>query len=491
MSDRKWDPMNEDEFDAMLENSLPDLPPEDVVADVTPWRRAIHWVLIGMGLTTVTLNFLYLDYILPAIGMVLLLLGFRSLRRENRWFGACYGITVLRAVYVFASLILNSTIWSSGIYDMPQVSVLTGISLILLFVEFFCLWGGFRAVQRKAGLTPHAGGAVALMVWYGAMCLLALVGYVGLILGVALVVIYVLIIRSLWKLSGELDEAGYAIHPAPVHLEDGTVALAITVLLVGGCICGWLFGSSYPMKWTPVDAGEHSEAAEIEEKLLDLGVPEYVVNDLTAEDLAACDGAIRAVVETREEPLNNDRQKTLHITGVAVELPGEQERWMIIQHFLWKENPGFYGTESIQLWPAYQDSDGWRAGGAVTGRVLYDKAGRTYSAPYWFLGEQTFASDSIFWGEQTSTDVFAAFSMPNSGENHRGYVAYPIEGTDENYLISGWFNYTHQRTALQYPARSAMEARMTNDWNEAGAFFTMQYAIQFRPSELDGEDPVQ
>ena len=129
-------------------------------------------MLIGMGLTTVTLNFLYLDYILPAIGMVLLLLGLRSLRRENRWFGACYGITVLRAVYVFASLILNSTIWSSGIYDMPQVSVLTGISLILLFVEFFCLWGGFRAVQRKAGLTPHAGGAVALMVWYGAkMCI--------------------------------------------------------------------------------------------------------------------------------------------------------------------------------------------------------------------------------------------------------------------------------------------------------------------------------
>ena len=491
MSDRKWDPMNEDDFDAMLESSLPDLPPEDVVADVTPWRRATRWVLIGMGLTTITLNYMYLNYIFPAVGMVLLLLGFRALRRENRWFGVCYGITILRAAYVFANLILNSTILQSRIHAIPQMAALTNISLILLFVEFFCLWGGFRAVQRKAGLPPHAGGAVALMVWYGAMCLLALVGYVGLILGVALLVMYILIICSLWKLSKELDQAGYAIRPAPVRLEDGTVALAITILLVGGCICGWLFGSSYPMEWTPVDAEEHSEAAEIKAELLELGVPEYVVNDLTAEDLAACDGALRAVVENREEPLNNDRQKTLHITGVAVELPGEQERWMIIQHFLWKENPGFYGTESIQLWPAYQDCDGWRAGGAVTGRVLYDRDGQTYAAPYWFLGEQSFTSDSIFWGAQTSTDVFAAFSMPGSGENHRGYVAYVIEEAQDGYLISCWFNYTHQRVALQYPAMSAMETRMTNSWNEAGAFQTMQYALQFRPEELDGEAPVQ
>lgn len=485
MSDRKWDPMNEDEFDAMLENSLPDLPPEDVVADVTPWRRAIHWVLIGMGLTTVTLNYMYLDYILPAIGMVLLLLGFRSLRRENRWFGVCYGITVLRAVYVFADLILNSTILQSRIHATPQMAALTGINLILLFVEFFCLWGGFRAVQRKAGLPPHAGGAVALMVWYGAMCLLALVGYVGLILGVALLVMYILIICSLWKLSKELDQAGYAIRPAPVRLEDGTVALAITVLLVGGCICGWLFGSSYPMEWTPVDAEEHSEEAEIEAKLLELGVPEYVVNDLTAEDLAACGGALRATVE-----VNDSKETELSITGVGIELPGEQERWMIIQHFLWKENPGFYGTESIQLWPAYQDCDGWRAGGEVTGRVLYDKAGQTYSAPYWFLGEQSFTSDSIFWGAQSSTDVFAAFSMPHGGENHRGYVAYVIEEAQDGYLISCWFNYTHQTTALQYPARSAMETRMINIWNKAGAFYTLQYANpQFWPEELEEIPP--
>ena len=258
----------------------------------------------------------------------------------------------------------------------------------------------------------------------------------------------------------------------------------LRILLAGGCVCGLLFGTSYPMAWTAVDAGAQSGTAEIRAQLEKLGVPDYVLDDLAPEDLTACDGALRVVVETQNEPLNKDKQKALHITGVAVELPGERERWMIIQHFRWKGNPGFYGTESIRLWPAYQDSDGWRAGGAATGRVLYDKDGQSYAVPYYFLGKQTYTADSVFWEEQTGTDLFAAFSMPLDGENCRGYVAYPIEELQDGYLISSWFNYTHQRTTLQYPARSAMETRMINGWNDAGAFITMQYAIQFRPEEL-------
>lgn len=62
------DPMNERDFDAMLENAVPELPPEDIVADVTPWKKSMHRVLIGLALTSLTLNFWALNYILPASG---------------------------------------------------------------------------------------------------------------------------------------------------------------------------------------------------------------------------------------------------------------------------------------------------------------------------------------------------------------------------------------------------------------------------------------
>ena len=97
----------DDAFEALLAQSVAELPPEEIVADVTPWRRAMDRILFGMALCAVTLNFWCLNYILPAIGTVLLLLGFRTLRRENRWLGGCFAVTVIRAACFFATLILN------------------------------------------------------------------------------------------------------------------------------------------------------------------------------------------------------------------------------------------------------------------------------------------------------------------------------------------------------------------------------------------------
>ena len=510
MSDREWGAMNEQDFEAMLEGSVSEFPPDDIITEVTPWRRAMNRILTGMALCTVTLNFLCLDYILPAVGMVLSLLGFRGLRRENRWFWVCFMITVIRAAYFFPMLILNTTIIQSAVFTPFVTPALTVANLLLLLAEFFCLWRGLRAVQRKAGLPPRAGGAVALIVWYALMYVLAVTRYSGLIIPGAILVGYFFIIRSIYKLSKELDEAGYAIQTAPVKITDGCIVLTLVIVLTIGCALGYLFGGSYPMAWSAVDPSEHMEVEGIKNRLIELGVPEYVLDDLTAEDIAACDGALRVVVDVTDEPVNDGRTvtteeygisghryiqkstvydvKELRITGVGVQLPGERERWIIFHHFLWTSNPGFYGTESIQLWPVYRNiSEGWTSVGETTGRVLYEIDGKTMSAPYHSIGTQTFTSSSIFWGEQTRTDVFATFSMPAKGERHRGYVAYPVAESQDGYIISSWINYTHQGSWFQYPAVTAMEKRMAGGGNHAGVFRTVQDALQFYPTEEDIE----
>ena len=100
------------EFDRMLEDELSALPPPDgAVREVTPWRRAMGRVVWGIGLTTVTVSALWLDYILPAVGTALLVLGFRTLRRENRWLTACWALSLWapapwssRLLYPFSSM---------------------------------------------------------------------------------------------------------------------------------------------------------------------------------------------------------------------------------------------------------------------------------------------------------------------------------------------------------------------------------------------------
>lgn len=508
MCDRPWETMTDADFEAMLARSVPDTPPEEIVAEVTPWRRAMNRILFGMALCAITLNFLCLNYILPAVGTVLLLLGFRTLRRENRWLGGCFAVTVIRAVYFFATLVLNTTILQSAVFTPAVTTALTVINAVLLLALYFCFWRGLLAVQKKAGLPAQTGGALALIVWHALVCVLAAVQYSGWVVPIAMLIGYGFLLRSLCRLPGALDEAGYAIAPQPVRVTDRCLVLVIVVVLGIGGALGYLFGSSYRMDWQPADTSKQTQTAAIRQQLLDLGFPEEVLNDLTPEDIAACDGALRVVAVTEDHPFNDGRTvsykesdgeggvvsvldtvydvRELRLTSVGVQLPGAQETWRVYHHFLWTTDPGFCGTEVLQIWPADENmQDGWRFAGDVTGRVLYDRGGQTFAAPYHALGRQTYTADSVFFGQRTNSDLFAPFSMPRHAEHARGYVAYSAAAVQSGCLLDSWINYTHQQSWLQYPAVTAQTHRMTCAQSSDGAFRTVQDALQLSP--VDGQ----
>lgn len=498
MRNPEWEAMNELEFDAMLQESLPELPPPDVVESVTPWRQAMQRVLIGLALTSITLNFLNLNYILPAIGMILLLLGFRTLRRENAWFACCWWLTVLRAFYYFPLLVLNATIWWSTVGDLPVFTVLSYLNLFVgVFLLFFCFWNALKTVKEKVGLPPKAGAAAALLLWYGLVLALALVEYSGIVIALLMIVSYFCILRSLFKLSRELDEAGYAIAAAPVRVPDWVLVAVIAGSVVIGMACGYLFLNRHPMDWQPVETEVSEKAAEIRSKLAGLGFPKAILDDLLEEDILDCEGAEYVEVQVNGYSVSDDVNELkidgvvyrtpveeLEITGVAVKLPGERARWKLFHYFHWVVDPGFRGTEALQLWPAYRDGGGWSPEGAVSGRVLYTEDGQSYAAPYWHLGAEIYEKSDFFFGTSVTTDIFAAFSMPRGGTDHRGYVSYGIAELEDGWVIDAWINYMHQQRLLQYPAMTALEYCKVRSWGSNGVFRLLQDALQFWPGEV-------
>ena len=216
---------------------------------------------------------------------------------------------------------------------------------------------------------------------------------------------------------------------------------------------GYLFGTQHPMDWQPLEETQTAETAEIRAHLLDLGFPEVILNDLAEEDLTACAGALRVDVESEvysparknEKPSPNKR---LRMTSIAVQIPGEKETWVIMHHFLWEKGPDFFGTDCLQIWPAYQvEARGCARGGDFTGRVLYDRDGQTYAAPFYFLGEASSTNRGSMYRDTTQqTDIFAGFSLPREGENRRGYLTYTMFAAEDDYFITSYFCYTHQHT---------------------------------------------
>lgn len=501
MKHHDWNSMTESDFDLILENNIPELPPDHVVQEVTPWKRSINRILVGITMNTITLDFWGLNYILPAIGTILSLLGFRTLRRENRWFRGCWIITILRTVYFLLSLILNATIFRSSLHTPSISNALMFITLVLLFSLIFFFGKGFRAVRQKADLPAHANGATAMLIWYATLCLFSLLQYHGFLIGLIMILSYLFVVYRFFRLSGDLDEAGYMIQTSPVQVSDRTIVTSVIALLTIGLTCAYLFFNSYSMDWHPAESSNDAEVAQIKKHLTALGFPEAVLKDLMDEDIKACESALCIVVNEEDFPVNEgyktEKQignftqeytqydvKELHITSIGVKLPGECEQWKIFHHFLWTIDPGFYGTESILIWPAYRQSEGWESASDFTGHVLYDMNGKTYAAPYHSLGSGTYTSKNLFGEEPASMDVFATFSMPKRGENHRGYLSYTTKETQDGWMLHSWINYTHQKSWIQYPVMTAIEKQTENAWNSPnGTFHTIQDALSFLPDK--------
>lgn len=482
------------EFDAILQENLPEVPPDGIVREVTPWRRAVKRILVGLALTTLTLNFLCLNYILPAIGMVMMVLGFRSLRRENGWFRACYVLTAVRCAYFSANLTLNATLLQTAAGQPPVSYILTGFTGALCLAVYFCLWRGIKAVLRKAELPDRARSAGALVIWYLFVMVLALLPFDPLVLAIVMVVAYIFILRNLFKLSHQLDEAGYDIRTAPVRVPDWGVSSIIAGILAVGIACGYLFCHSYTMVWQAKTSSDDPAVSSVREELLELGFPADVLADLTDADVLACAGAQDVYTEKYDIAFNPGRIVTtrrgntvhsttvydvreLHTTGVAVLLPEDGAHWKLFHHFRWAVDPGSYGTENIRIQAAYQRPE-FRPEGEPTGILLCDRDGVPYWSPYRTLESGTMSTRvEQFLGGGSTESIVASFSLPGDGENKRGYISYGIYAEDVSMIITSIMDYTHQRNFLQYPVLTATDYIKSGGWNGL-AFQTRQSHIQ-------------
>lgn len=499
MTNKDFENLNDREFEMLLEDIIEEPSVSDMPQDINPWRKAMNRVLWGTGLTTLTLNFLNLDTLLPAIGLILLLLGYRTLRSENGWFKTAYIISAVRAVWFCISTFFQSTVLMEENGVATFLAVGTYIWLIPAFISLLALRNGIRAVQKKAGLPPHGG--TGLLIWYFIVLLLAFINFEGFTVWI-LMIAYGFILRGLYKLSKELTEAGYAVSTSSVKVSDKAVAITYVTILVVLIAAGYLFFNHYPMQWSPAETVRSEQANKVAGDLIELGFPEAVLLDMTDEEILACEGATFVLAQSRDYDIKQNRgigtqaeidggkralitpdqaEAHLRFTFVGVKFSDEREHWKLIHHFEWLADTEFCGTEAIQMWPSDR-SGGWTMSSDVTGRLLYEKNGATHVADYHSLGTVSYQKTGILadmLGQYDNHDVFATFSLPSEGSRQRGYLMYDIQEMQDGYIVDSWFNYIHQKDQIQFPVKTAMEFEMTSYYGDGAAFQLIQSALQF------------
>ena len=494
-------------FDQMLRENASALPP--AMAEVNPWREAMWLVLWGMGLTTITFNFLYLDMILPALGGILLVLGFRTLRQENRALQWCWRLSIAIASVRSASFALAAL--PVDVKNVPAYAVMA-----MTFALYCCLWRGMVGVSRAAGAEkPAAPAAGALVIFYAVICVLAFMELSGWLAVLPLLIAYIVILRNLVKLARSLADTGYAIHAAPVRLPSAAVLWGYLGLTLAAVLLAMFLGQRYPMNWQVRDDAPQDETIRVE--LLDLGFPEQVLDDLTAEEAAHMSGAVKVYTET--EPLYEDytyREVTTSVWNedppprweyssaekqpdgsyrytyrvydlyegfvthvvVLVEEAGRQ-RAVVLHHVTIGQPDVACRSECIELWPMWQgNEESWSPGGWYSGRLLCEKDGQSYAADFYSVESGSYETTNIF-GTTQNTGMIAEWSRMRRGENTRAYLLYDAEMlTPELPSLYSWCNYVRQ-TKPVYPFRDALT--LWHEWNTNGCYEKWQTSIQIWP----------
>lgn len=479
MNNNKSNNFNDENLERIFADST-ELPLESVVKNVTPWREAIKKIVIGMIFQAVRLEFLMLNEILPPIGVILVVMGLRSLKNENKWFNVCYVISLIESLFVIISLGIKATIYNNAITDSALWLVFSLVGVAVEFASLFCLWKAICQVQKKAGLPPHCKSLIALMFWSAVIVVLSFAfKTISWITGLVLLASYIAIIVCLFKITKEIDVAGYVITPSTVGKMSVLLPILLTFLMIATPVVSNALFGHYDMEWSPVtEMNSTDKTAEVMEKLLDLGFPQDVLKDLSDEDVMSCQDAVFVVSETRDfdhENLFKVKKGELILSNVAVKL--SNGNWEIFQHFRWEGDRIFYGTELMNLWPV--DYEGYsERNSELRGKLLCEIDSKTFTADYYTLTEETYTSNSVFFGSQEETEIFGEFSLPRNAENGRGYIAYGVNVYDEGRLFNIMTNYRYANYPT-FPVMTAKEYEKSGMWESNPPFNLRQKQLLF------------
>jgi len=480
----------------LLEAAFEELPPENVVTASNPSSIGMGRIITGIALSGITLNILALDHILPAIGAVLLVLGFRNLRSENAWFKLAYICSILRLVITVPQIILNATVYSGLLQgDVGRIALYSscGIQMIMIFA----FWRAINKVSEKAGIEDKPFNAGALFVWYSLIYVAVAIGFNGTITAIVMIIAFIMIIKNLVSISDLMATNGYLVTASPVKINDDVLKKLLFGIIILGIVIGYTFFSSYKMNWTPVDINTYSDH-EIYEKLISLGYPKEQLNDLSLQELELLKDADCVVAEIDERPLNSGVEKTEHEGGgtqiyteypvkelkmihVAVRIAGDGnngELWRVIHHFALDDTLKVKGTENLQLW-GMETMDGWNGTYDLSGRLLCNNKGIDVTADYKFIGKQSYLTTDFLGQQQSACNCMCDFSMPRKATDRRGYVAYTSEQIENGYLLNAWINYTHQSGFVQYPVKTANQFAQEGMHIRDYPFMLAQSALQF------------
>lgn len=280
-------------------------PPEEEIRKTNPWSKPIGFITWGFILTTFKLNIIYLQYILPVIGVIHIFLGFRSLRKENKYFKIAWLLSIIKL-----SLHLIDLAWIStplNIMDYPNL-IIGSVMLPFQISMYLVFRAALKETSKKAGRLMETDPLLWASLWTMAAYLIALSPLSNSwLIFIPMVVSYIFIVRSLYHIGDEMDDTGYVLTNAPIKISNKIFGWTYFLIAFAVVITCSVFSNHLKLQSQEY---LHPETTETRQHLLDMGFPAEALRYLNNEDLMMLSDAVN--VESFSKLLMFDAKRIEH-----------------------------------------------------------------------------------------------------------------------------------------------------------------------------------
>ncbi|MEG6523321.1 hypothetical protein [Desulfotomaculum sp. 1211_IL3151] len=448
-------------FDQQMIDQLSDVtPPEEEIRKINPWSKPIGFITWGFILTTLRLDFLYLQYILPTIGVMLIFIGFRSLRNENKYFKIAWILSILKLFLQLGDLVLVST--PLNIVGYREIAIGT-VMLAFQIAMFLVFRAALQETSQKAGRLMEGNPLLWASLWTVAAFLIALFPLPeSWLIFIPMVICYIFIVRSLYLIGGQLDDTGYILTNAPIRISNRTFGWTyFLVALTTVIICSTFYNH------LQLEQQEYylPETTEVRQHLLDMEFPAEALRYLSNEDVSRLSDAVNVEsfskllmfdakrVEHRESFGGHTQithtykpgKKNIEATTVYIEMP--ENVVYVMQYFTWKGGRPIW-QDGILISGETEADDKQ----VISSSLFYSKRGTEYTADFPRIVCDKMTKNTMF-GTYYPVLITGALSYPFDSEDQGGYVLYRYTvRVDSNiYATHATLSYVHLLSPLHIP----------------------------------------
>ena len=391
-------------------------------ADENPWKAPMYCIIWGLLLGSLTLQFLWLDYLLPAFGGALLVWGCYTLRNRHPAFqkAAKMALAVL-VIFLLGAVIgvtpLNSALdLSQRPINIPHALLIGSIALGGLVLNILLLLSLRKGVmaefhRRTREFKPDV---FLWLIFYPVLTIILLVFAVmleglGLVILIASLCLWIWIYYQMFRMTRELGEISPDLAETLTNsktpslkmqiLSAAALAVLSLVLLLG---ISHLF-QHIPLKHEPYTIGEITPEKQ---SLIDLGMPEEIAADLSPVTLELLKNAVHLEAESIEYSV--EAYENLEKTMVFIEVPPPENTAENLIYALlyvnWNEND-LYGQNALHMQGQYHYL------ALRDHQLLYQLEAQGYRALI-----PRIQKPDIFSG------INAGLSFPKKAQQQRGYI---------------------------------------------------------------------